>query len=209
MYQFGINKGIKTWYVNSGYSRCFVYCISMCAGDEQETTLWTILVLVITLSALNNRHYLRTAVQFMQFTSSCNNYSKRSAFTFKLQQTVCFVLQLQQTVCFVLQLQQTVCFVLQLQQTVCFVLQLQQTVCFVLQLPVPLRDFLQLTAAAHFLSLQLRKYRLVQNPLDTRDKTLFIECQVPFAPPTPPGISLSVEFARRPLRLVGRVAQSV
>ena len=179
MYQFGINKGIKTWYVNSGYSRCFVYCISMCAGDEQETTLWTILVLVITLSALNNRHYLRTAVQFMQFTSSCNNYSKRSAFTFKLQQTVCFVLQL------------------------------QQTVCFVLQLPVPLRDFLQLTAAAHFLSLQLRKYRLVQNPLDTRDKTLFIECQVPFAPPTPPGISLSVEFARRPLRLVGRVAQSV
>ena len=146
-------------------------------------------MLVITLSALNNRHYLRTAVQFMQFTSSCNNYSKRSAFTFKLQQTVCFVLQLQ--------------------QTVCFVLQLQQTVCFVLQLPVPLRDFLQLTAAAHFLSLQLRKYRLVQNPLDTRDKTLFIECQVPFAPPTPPGISLSVEFARRPLRLVGRVAQSV
>jgi hypothetical protein len=59
---------------------------------------------------------------------------------------------------------------------------LEHTVCFVLQLKLPRRDFLNLTSA-HFLSLQLRKYEMVQNPLGTTDKTLFTEGQVTFASP--------------------------
>ena len=69
---------------------------------------------------------------------------------------------------------------------------------FCIAIKVPRCDFLQLTAA-HLLSLQLRTYGMVQNPLDTRDKTLFTECQATFVPP---GIPLSVEFARRSLRIV-------